>query len=71
MSKQLPTIDMILDSSTDEFSSSDEIEFYSPIKPNLIKTGKKCTDTDCYFCNILKSNCTGKDVSVFKNSSKK
>ncbi len=66
MANQLPNIDMSLDSSTDEFSPDDEIIFYSPIKPTLIKTGKKCNDTDCYFCNILKSDCTGKDVSVFK-----
>lgn len=69
---KLPEInfDDILDSSSDDESSSDEI-FFSPItQPKLIST-KKCTDTDCYFCNILKSNCTGKDVSVFKNSSKK
>ena len=70
MAKQLPTIDMILDTSSDDESSSDEI-FFSPItQPKLIST-KKCTDTDCYFCYILKSNCTGKDISIFKNSSKK
>jgi len=71
MANQLPTINMIDSLSTDEFSSDDEIIFYSPIKPTLIKTGQKCNDTDCYFCNILKINCKGKDVSVFKNTSKK
>ena len=70
MAKQLPTIDMILDSSTEEFSSDDEIFFYSPITQPKLISNKKCNGKDCYFCNILKSDCTDKDVSVFKNTSK-
>jgi hypothetical protein len=72
MAKQLPTIDMILeDSSEYEFSSDDEIVFYSPIKPTLIKTdNNKCTDKECYFCSIIKSDCSNNDISVFKNNSK-
>jgi len=71
MNKELPTIDMILDSSTDEFSSDDEIVYFSPItKPTLKSSNKKCTDKDCYFCSIIKSDCTNKDISIFKNNSK-
>lgn len=44
-------------------SSSEDEMFFSPIKkPKLIK----CDAKDCYFCNILKDNCSGKDVSIFK-----
>jgi hypothetical protein len=43
-------------------SSSEDEMFFSPItKPKLIK----CEDKDCYFCDILKDNCSGKNVSIF------
>ena len=66
---KLPEIkfdDLLDDSSTD-----DEDNFFSPItQPKLIST-KKCNDTDCYFCSVIRDDCTGKDISIFKNSSKK
>jgi len=65
---KLPEIkfDDILDTTSD-----DEDNFFSPITQPKLITSKKCDDTDCYFCDILKSDCTGKDISIFKNSSKK
>jgi len=65
---KLPEInfDDILDTTSD-----DEDNFFSPITQPKLITSKKCTDTECYFCSVIRDDCTGKDVSVFKNSSKK
>lgn len=65
MSNKRPVIEM---SSTEEdYSSSTEEEIYfSPIKkPRL---SKKCEDKDCYFCNIIKKDCSNEDITIFKKT---
>lgn len=67
MSNKRPAIEMLL-SSTEDSSTEEEI-YFSPIKkPRLIKVSKKCEDKDCYFCNIIKKDCSNEDITIFKKT---
>jgi len=68
MSIKRPVIEMLLSSTEEEYSSSEEV-YFSPIKkPRLIKVSKKCEDKDCYFCNIIKKDCSNEDITIFKKT---